>query len=236
MAKDLLLVLGVVLLCSLVLSEDFNPKKVNLIDRAGINWLFRGNEPKNSTNMFVYSELVSTMQQVALSQANTSLPSSFYLLDLSFESYEEEDKIIERAFFAENPHLGNFTDWVIIGDFTGPNEYPASVVKQRAMTLELWQLDKLPSRVVTLRNILNSPGPNNIPVVIYIHCEAGSDRTGEVSGAYYLTYLNFPSFEAAITLDNKIAGRPIRNASANALQWYCYYLQYAKNYTVECSS
>jgi len=235
MAKDIV-IFAVVLLCSLVISEDFNPKKVNLIDRAGINWLFRGNEPKNSSNLFVYTELVSVMQQVALAQANATLPSSFYLLDLSFESYEVSDIIVEKAFFAENPTLGNFTDWVIVGDLTGPNEYPASVVKDRAITLPVWQIDKLPARLVQLRTILNSPGPNNIPVVIYIHCEAGSDRTGEVSGAYYLTYLKFPSFADVIALDDKIAGRPIKNESANALQWYCYYLQYAKNYTISCSS
>jgi len=71
----------IILLLGLVSSENFNPKKVNLIDRIGINWLFRGNEPKNASNEFVYSELVSVMQQVALSQANTSLPVDFYLLD-----------------------------------------------------------------------------------------------------------------------------------------------------------
>jgi len=228
--RAVLLLLG--LLVVLASGEDFNPKKVNLIDRAGINWLFRGNEPKNSTNNFIYQELIATMQQVALTQANTSLPASFYLMDLSFENIDEfEDIVIEKAFFAENPKLGNFTDWVIVGDLTGPDAFPPSLIKQRAMTLGQWQLDDLPNKVTKLRTILDSPGPNGLPVVIYIHCEAGSDRTGEVSGSYYLQYKNFPSFAAALELDNEIAGRPIRNMSANALQWYCYYLLYAQNYT-----
>jgi len=229
-------IIGVVMIAiGLVCAEDFNPKKVNLIDRAGINWLFRGNEPLNSTNNFVYEELVATMQQVALAQANTSLPSSFYMMDLSFESYEWEDILIEKAYFAQNPKVGNFTDWVIVGDLTGPDGLPASFIQQRAVTLPQWQFDNLPDKMTKLREILYSPGPNGLPVVIYIHCEAGSDRTGEVSGSYYLTYMNFSSYAEALALDDKIAGRPIKNMSANALQWYCYYLLYARNYTITCN-
>ena len=42
MVRDTAITIALALLCSLVLSEDFNSKRVNLIDRAGVNWLFRG--------------------------------------------------------------------------------------------------------------------------------------------------------------------------------------------------
>lgn len=42
--------------------------------------------------------------------------------------------------------------------------------------------------------------------VIYIHCEAGMDRTGEMSGSYYLHGLNM-TFEAALAVDNSVETR-----------------------------
>ena len=29
-------------------------------------------------------------------------------------------------------------------------------------------------------------GSYSVPYLFYIHCEAGTDRTGEISGAYYI--------------------------------------------------
>jgi hypothetical protein len=36
------------------------------------------------------------------------------------------------------------------------------------------------SRIEKLYQMLYTEGPNGMPVVIYNHCEAGTDRTGEV--------------------------------------------------------
>ncbi len=44
------------------------------------------------------------------------------------------------------------------------------------------------------------------PAFIYTHCEAGTDRTGEVSGAYYIRYLQM-SFQEALYVDNHIQNR-----------------------------
>jgi len=46
------------------------------------------------------------------------------------------------------------------------------------------------------------------PALVYSHCEAGTDRTGQVSGGYYLKYLNM-SFPQALNTDNHIQGRPM---------------------------
>ena len=48
-------------------TELFNPKRLRFIDRtnegSGLNnWLFRGNEPKNSSNMFNYDQLKQVEQ------------------------------------------------------------------------------------------------------------------------------------------------------------------------------
>ena len=67
-----------------------------------------------------------------------------------------------------------------------------------------------------LNNGTGSSG--STPIVIYVHCEAGEDRTGEISGAYYMQYLKW-TFLTALDYDNHIESRHIQNASMHALQW-----------------
>lgn len=64
-------------------------------------------------------------------------------------------------------------------------------------------IDDLPKLTKKLYDMLTESKP---PTVIYTHCEAGTDRTGEVSGAYYLRYLNM-SFTDALYKDNHVQHR-----------------------------
>eukprot|EP01111_Echinosteliopsis_oligospora_P016770 TRINITY_DN7076_c0_g1_i1.p1 TRINITY_DN7076_c0_g1~~TRINITY_DN7076_c0_g1_i1.p1 ORF type:complete len:246 (-),score=46.30 TRINITY_DN7076_c0_g1_i1:133-870(-) len=226
------------LIALLVLSvrgEFFNPDKLQFIDNLGSNFLFRGNEPMNASYEFAYDQVVDTMQD-RLASLNMSLPPRFFFVDINLLSKEIADILVEEAFFDSHPSLGNFTHYIIIGELAGPDLYTTSQVKDKSIGLDTWSFDRLPTRIPDIRNILESSGPDGIPLVLYIHCEAGSDRTGEVSGGYYLTYSGFTSFAEAVALDDKIAGRPIEKPSYNGLQWYCYYLMYAKNYNISCES
>ena len=63
-----------------------------------------------------------------------------------------------------------------------------------------------------------------------IHCEGGSDRTGEVSGAYAMHYLNYTGPQAN-DWDTEVAERKIHWNSMNGLRWYCYYLTEIKSYS-----
>jgi len=219
----------------MVYSHTFNPSIVHFVDKSPSgNWLFRGNEPKNSSNLFAIDELYTTLRAVAKAETNNSLPEDFYILDFNLDGAEFEDTKLESEFFEKNPNIGNVTHWLTLGDVFPPELYTEAERKQKAMTLGSWQYDNLPKRIALIRDYLySSPGPR--PLVIYVHCEVGSDRTGEIIGSYYMAYLSFPSFKAALELDNKIAGRPMLPWSVFAFQWYCYYLQYAQNYTIDCS-
>lgn len=66
--------------------------------------------------------------------------------------------------------------------------------------------------------------------------QAGEDRTGELSGAYYITYKNM-SFAAALTLDDSINpdenGRSISCLARNGFQWYCLHLLYTGAYNLD---
>lgn len=72
-------------------------------------------------------------------------------------------------------------------------------------------------------------------MVIYFHCSAGKDRTGEVAGSYYQHILGW-TFEEALFFDDKAVenSRNIHVPSRNAMQWYCYYLLYSGLSTAGC--
>eukprot|EP00026_Physarum_polycephalum_P020924 Phypoly_transcript_23824.p1 GENE.Phypoly_transcript_23824~~Phypoly_transcript_23824.p1 ORF type:complete len:165 (+),score=15.60 Phypoly_transcript_23824:70-495(+) len=137
----------------------------------------------------------------------------------------------EVDFFSNNTKLGQVIRHPTYGEVTNPFNYSASYVKERALTFATWSKDKLPDFVDQIRTILTTRV--TVPSVLYIHCECGCDRTGELSGSYYMTYMNM-SLHDAHALDEKIAGREIEPYNHNALNWYCFYLKYAKNYELTC--
>ena len=55
--------------------------------------------------------------------------------------------------------------------------------------------------------------------------EKGMDRTGEVSGSYYMAYLDWTFEQSLYYDDHEIENRTINIPNRNAMQWYCYYLQ-----------
>ena len=65
----------------------------------------------------------------------------------------------------------------------------------------LW--DDMPMVTRTLNSLLSQ---HVGPALMYTHCEAGTDRTGQVSGGYYLRYLNM-TFAEALHRDNNIQNR-----------------------------
>ena len=66
--------------------------------------------------------------------------------------------------------------------------------------------DDLPKLTARLHDLLTQHGDR--PAIIYTHCEARTDRTGEVSGVYDLRYLN-QTFQQAWTEGYCIQNRPM---------------------------
>ena len=68
-----------------------------------------------------------------------------------------------------------------------------------------------------------------MPVVIYFHCEAGVDRTGEIAGSYYFRWLGW-SFQQALAYDNSIETRDMETTSSlfllfiSFLSFFSYFL------------
>ncbi|XP_062501413.1 uncharacterized protein LOC134178556 [Corticium candelabrum] len=162
----------------------------------------------------------------------SALLTTFVNLYSYLNPFEFTDEDVELQFFKGNPSLGKYYNWIIVGDVVDPDWFSEAIRKEMAVYLNDWQLDHLPERVDLLRKLLHSN--LSLPNVIYTHCEAGTDRTGEVSGAYYMRYLNM-TFEQALSIDNHVQNRSIAKMSLRGLKWYCYYLQYDKDYNVNCT-
>lgn len=65
----------------------------------------------------------------------------------------------------------------------------------------LW--DDMPEVVDKIHSLLIE---HQGPVLIYSHCEEGTDRTGEISGGYYLKYRNM-TFAQALSVNNHVQSR-----------------------------
>lgn len=218
------------------LKEDFKANRTLLIDYyprdKPVNFLFRGNMPKTN-GTFIYDTLVTTMESV-VTKRNLSFPSNFTLIDISYLNFFEElDLKMEEDFFRANPKLGMVENWPMFGTIVPPPENDPDLIKDivKSYITELSH-DKLAAVMEKLRALLTTVD-NRQPVVIYTHCEAGTDRTGEVSGSYYMQFLNM-TFEDALYIDNHIQARDMFTISRNEMQWYCYYLRFVEGYNLDC--
>merc|ERR1719305_915343 len=229
MVSKLAVTLAIATLVACASAEDFVPGRTHLVDSfkpagAPENLFFRGNNPKVNDS-FAYSELVATMKSVAAA-ANHTFPTTFKLVDVSLlvglDPKESGDLKLEEDFFKANPTLGHLINWPLLTDLIGPCLVSESKRIKEA-TDGHWDLDDLPAKVPVLRSILHTPGADNIPTVLYVHCEAGVDRTGELCGSYVMEYQG-QSFAEVLKFDDSVEPRPISFEAENGLEWYAAYV------------
>merc|ERR1712137_28327 len=208
-------------------SSTFNPSRCKFIDKTPpgalssnvTNYLVRGNLPFDSNGDFAWNEVNSTLHQII-----PDMPEDYVMLDLSLlNDFDFKENEVEKKFFRRHPQLGQYLNWPIWGNVIMPDQVEAEKQQDMALNLSQWQHDDLPDKMSQLRDLLYTD--NGVTTVIYIHCDAGMDRTGEVSGSYYMRWLNRTFHEALYYDDNAIEDRTINVASRNALQWYCYNLR-----------
>ncbi len=218
-------------------------RNVHYIDTVGQNLLFRGGLPQyGNPTVFNYDGLKRAIIQAG-KRAGVKVPDAFYLFDvnlLNIESPADAPRIwTEQSFFRAKPGLGRIQVWGLNGTGLHVND-PALAGKREflARNLDNWLNDRLPLRIETLREWLESPpghftGNRNLPVVFYIHCVAGCDRTGEFSGAYYLRYLG-KSWEEVNELNQTMCpkNRPFGCKNYRALQWYALWLNLQRGFAL----
>lgn len=197
-------------------SDGFTPHLVYLLDKKGDTYLFRGNLPE-SDESFCYTDLIQTFN----SYTTSPLSSNVQLLDLSFLNYIAEDAEIkiEKNWFKKNPSLGQFQLHPLYGALINPCDLPSEL---REFVCNHHDVDGQKALMSRLKKEMEKPRSTDF--VIYIHCQAGKDRTGEASACYLMQYKSY-SYNDAVQLGQQIADRPMREMSMNAIRWYAFYLR-----------
>lgn len=201
------------------LGEQFEAKVLYLLDEVNGNFLFRGNLPEKN-GQFCYTDLIEAMNTY-LKEQGKSLPKAFTLLDLSFLNYikEKEEIEVEQEWCASNKNLGTF--W--LNSLYGAEVDPLHLSKNvRDFTLKHHDIDGLKALMSKIRHYLESTPAT--PLVIYMHCAAGKDRTGEAAACYLMQFKKY-SYDSAMSLDTKVAGREVFHAFKDGIRWYAFYLR-----------
>ena len=199
---------------------------INFIKR---NLLFRGGSPASRDfKSFNTSGLFNKM--TILSKYNgIEFPDDFWLIDISLlDDSKSDDHLvlnIEKDYFRLKTISGLFINYPIIGDEHSPSHTHNITLKyEYAKVYDKRSRDKLPDFVQLIRKLLKSNFDK--PLVIYIHCMHGVDRTGEVIGAYQMKYLNY-SLDRVIYEDTQINNGILspKKHNMNSIEWYNLYLE-----------
>ena len=222
--------------------------RVHVVDRinslnGGTNYFVRGNQPsaKNSSGEWSidYDEWMSYIRTRANEydlngttvKPNHPFPannSRVFIVDVSLEVFFNSGYEAEPEFFKANPDKGRFMNWVLVGAVVWPTSYTPAQQNSMIQDGKVWEVDQLPTRIKTFRDMLRQDPPAGYDTVVYyVHCQAGCDRTGEFVGAYRMTY-DFPDVASPAPLIRDIynencaeCGRCPNYFSSGAQGWYC---------------
>ena len=195
----------------------FDPDRTILVDHVNSNFLFRGNLPViiNSSHQKVFAkeELMNSLTNAAKKKC-TTLPSQYKLIDISLiegEGKEGGDFHIEEAFAKEHP-----CDVQLI-------HYDAKANLTAGILAGGDALEKTANNLIVddIRNNLE----NSQNTVIYVHCEAGLDRTGFTIGSYAMRYLGISYKDALVLNTSEGLPRNLNFFSEIPLEKYAQYLK-----------
>ncbi len=201
------------------------------VDNIGDNFLFRGPVPTvrpfNQPLTYDYGGLTEAMRHATPS--GLSLPGNYMLIDVCLLHANETEEIAAiQSFFNDNPDLGSVT----LNDTYGtPNCYfqmSEPEVQELLNTFDTWLQERLIDCAVSIRTWLDT-SPFPVPVIVYVHCDGGCDRTAEIIGAYRLRYMNWSWADIAT---DQPCGRPLGCDNYRALQWYAFWLNATQGFSL----
>jgi hypothetical protein len=183
-------------------AAGWSPDRLHHVDTIGQGHLFRGSAPIVNGS-FAFDALRTQMQVMAKKEAGVSVPDDFVLVVVSFldniKSSEAAELKAEQAWFAASPPVqsgSHLIHWPIIGDATSPSVYPKSICQHEAKEYASSH-DGMPGKVNEIHGILTAA---TVPTVVYFHCDAGMDRTGEMYGDYSMQYRNMTYSEGSASV------------------------------------
>ena len=215
-----------------------DPKRIHLVDAGPRHFLFRGNNPTvrgngSSSYSFALAELTALVRAAAARECNVTLPSQIRVLDVDLENPTDPGYFAELGFWRNQPEtVGALLRWPTYGTLLDVRRTPAAL-RGELVRSGKWAMsgdaDHLADRLATLRSlVLDESAP---PTVLYLHCNAGCDRTGEVVGAYAMTYLRY-NVTTAMGEACRQCGRCPNYYATNSIGWWCLTLQEVHNRTL----
>ena len=202
--------------------KEFSRSRIALIDKVGENYIFRGSNPavtKNGKKAFAYDELTYYFKD-ALRQSGKRLD-DYYLVDISLLDLDEYYTIRrEKDFFAEHPNDGAIINVSTISPSLLLERSADSNIftKYLTDTYGIWltkQLNKI-HEIATQQT--------DKPIIIYIHCNGGRDRTGLMAAGYRMLF-NDANLSQAISQNIADAGRNSEHLYGKAINSYCIYVK-----------
>lgn len=164
-------------------TKSFTQNRVALIDSFGDNHLFRGNNPfieKNGKKQFAYKEITHAFNNILGKNGKRKL-TNYYLVSINLlEPDQYEGVVMERRFFKQNQELGEMIhiSTIIPVLMISTNIFPE------------YYNNILSNVVDNIYTILNTKRKDGRDVLVYIHCDAGRDRTGMLTSIYKMKYQN----------------------------------------------
>ena len=213
---------------------------LRFVDMVGNNFLFRGGNPVQS-GVFDYDGLTNAMASAP--DLPQPLPKKIYLVVLSLLHASEQDIGVEVDYFGDPETIrskGQLQLWDTYGTPFCYFSLDPGDRRDFLKTFDQWLEDPLVWRTATLRSwleqkselLLQPANCENRPLVFYVHCDGGCDRTGEMIGAYRLRYMNWSWKQM---WEEQPCGAPPRPMGCNnyrALQWFAFWLNETQGGTI----
>ena len=195
---------------------------LSLLDKSNNTYLFRGKLAHRNSE-FQYESLRDNFQK-SLSDLGEILPKDFGLLCISFLNSTEWKKCnVEAAWFRVNSCKGYLWRYPLFGSFIDPRYLPEKI----RIAIIHSDPDGLQFFMNQLNCLLKEETYKERLLIIYMHCNAGKDRTGEAAACYLMQFRGV-SYRNAVNESREIANRELKMMSLNAIRWYAFYLRDVK--------
>lgn len=140
---------------------------------------------------------------------------------------ETRNRYIEENFYDNKNRvdgvLVDYRAYLVLGTVISPTSVPTWLRKIFTKYYDYLTFDRINDVLEQLRKYMNSP----VPTIVYIHCSAGIDRVGYISGAFQMKFKD-KSFKEVVQ-ENLAVMKEHRGHmhfnTYNGLQWYCLSLQ-----------
>lgn len=200
--------------------KDFDPSKVQLVDKVGNNVIIRTSNPLIG-GRFAKEEFFDAIQHVLQNDAQIDIPignTQIIVFNLMHRWAEYEEYTVEKSWFDAQMD-GEFRNYPQLGSLIPASLLPSSL-RHYLARYRSYPFLPIESVVEDLRREIMSHGDK--PKVILVHCVKGQDRTGMVIGDYQMTYMG-KTYEWVMRKNAEIAGGSQDYWTRTAMQWMALY-------------